>query len=200
MEKKLEAINCEDAIVVNRPDNGLVIVTDKDTIVVKKSVVAEIIRLNGGDNSIIDEYKEAIMERDSRIKGLKADIDGMETELYKLRITVNDGDNKYVELRDEYNNRGLLIRELEDDITELKEKLAKSSTSCTPVGIAAVAKGKCVYNHISGAFICDCGTANRAHRVAELLTTGNVELETVELIFNIKGGNDVAKDDDVANG
>ena len=118
--------------------------------------------------------KEAITDRDTRIKGLEKDIAGTIEE-----ITNRDA---YIDNINIKHNIDLLHKEdkrLSNRVLELTEAANYHSCELTE----ADNYHSCELVDIDNKFICNCGTTWRAANVAECLRKGKVDIDIVKLLF-----------------
>lgn len=161
MEKKLFAIECENVVLVVRPNGDTVIVTEAGELVLDNAVIKQIVRNSGA-------YKDFCATKDEVVASLERDSTKIQ--------------NKIVGLREELEHtkaaKDKLQKEL-DDVDNGTQPIAK--------GCIVEAKACRLYD-IIGDFLVDCGTSSRAIRVQKLLKEGKISLDMVMMVFGNEGG------------
>ena len=162
----MKVVEFENSTLVVRNDFSVVIVNEDNVVELGNNLVNTIVCCN----RVMINAKEAIADRDTRIKGLEKDIAGMTEE-----ITNRDA---YIDNIKHKENERLTNR-----IFELAEA-ANQKPIIT--GYAANYHGSKLVD-IDDKFICDCGTTWRAAHVAECLRNGQVDIDIVKLLLIGKG-------------
>lgn len=162
----MKVVEFENSTLVVRNDFSVVIVNEDNVVELGNNLVNTIVCCN----RVMINAKEAIADRDTRIKGLEKDIAGMTEE-----ITNHDA---YIDNIKHKENERLTNR-----IFELAEA-ANQKPIIT--GYAANYHGSKLVD-IDDKFICDCGTTWRAAHVAECLRNGQVDIDIVKLLLIGKG-------------
>lgn len=199
MEKKLFAIECDNVILIVRPNGDTVIVTESIELVLDNTVMEQLVRNSGAYESFVATKDEIIagLERDNT--KLQNEIVGLKEELESVK-GANDNDDIHKLKRERIklrNNIMKLEKELEEakaDKDSLQQKLVNATIEAQPiakgytVNIGNLAQGTLGYLFdIDGNFIGDCGTGKRAKRVQYLLQEGKVSLDAVIKIFGNTG-------------
>lgn len=156
MERKIFSIDCENVILVIRPNGETVIVTDNNEVVIDKAVMEQIVRSSAA-------YKSFVTTKDEVVASLEHDNTKLQNEIVGLKE----------ELEHTKAAKDKLQKEL-DDVANGAQSMVK--------GYVANARG-CILYDIDGNFLVDCGTARRTSRVQELLKEGKINLDTVMMVF-----------------
>lgn len=176
MEKKLFAIDCDNVILVVRPNGDTVIVTEAAELVLNNAVMERLVRNSGA-------YKSFVATKDEIVAKLERDN-------VKLQ-------NEIVGLREE-------LEHVKADKVKLQEMLVNATTPIAKgyaVNIGNLSQGTLGYIFdIDGNFIADCGTDKRTKRVQYLLQEGKVSLDVVIEIFGNTGGKKCRVDDVAVSG
>lgn len=161
MEKKLFAIECENVILVARPNGDTVIVAESNEVVLDNAVMDQLVRNSGA-------YKSFVTTKDEVVAGLERDNAELQNTIVGLRE----------ELEHTKAAKDKLQKEL-DDVANRTQPIAK--------GCIVEAKACRLYD-IIGDFLVDCGTSSRAIRVQKLLKEGKISLDMVMMVFGNEGG------------
>lgn len=164
----MKVVEFENSTLVIRNDSSVVIVNEDNIVELGNNLVNTIVCCN----RVMINAKEAIADRDTRIKGLEKDIAGM-TEEITNRDAYIDTIKHNIDLLHKENER------LSNRILELTEA---ANQKPIVTGYAANYHGSKLVD-IDDKFICDCGTTWRAAHVAECLRNGQVDIDTVKLLF-----------------
>lgn len=168
MEEKMKVVEFENSTLVVRNDSSVVIVNEDNVVELGNNLVNTIVCCN----RVMINAKEAIADRDNRIKNLEKDIAGMIEE-----ITNRDA---YIDTIK--HNIDLLHIENERLSNRILELTGAANQKPIIRGYAANYHG-CELVDIDNKFICNCGTNWRAANVAECLRKGKVDIDTVKLLF-----------------
>lgn len=173
MEKKLFAIECENVVLVVRPNGDTVIVTEATELVLDNAVMEQIVRNSGA-------YKSFVATKDEVVA--------------KLEVHNTHLQNTIVGLREE-------LKEAKAAKDELQQKLVNATIGAQPVikGHVVNQEGAYLYD-IDGSFLADCGTERRAIQVQKMLYAGKVSLDIVIEIFGNTGGKKRRVNDDKVSG
>lgn len=195
MEKKLFAIECDNVILVVRPNGDTVIVTEATELVLGNAVMEQIVRNSGTYKSFVATKDEIVADLERDNVKLQNEIVGLKEELEKVKGADGD-DNIHRFKRERIKLRNKIMRlkkELEEakaDKDSLQQKLVNATIGAQPiakgyvVNIGNLSKGTLGYIFdTDGNFIADCGTGKRAKRVQYLLQEGKVSLDLVMEIF-----------------
>lgn len=157
MEKKLFAIECDNVILVVRPNGDTVIVTEAGELVLDNAVMEQIVRNSGAYKSFVDTKDDVVasLERDNT----------------KLQTTIAN-------LREELEQTKAAKDNLQQELDSMTNAAQSVVESCD-----TNARG-CILYDINGGFLVDCGTSSRTSRVQELLKEGKISLNTVMMIFD----------------
>lgn len=161
MEKKLFAIECGNAVLVVRPNDDTVIVTESNELVLDNAVMEQLVRNSGA-------YKLFVATKDDVVAGLERDNAELQNTIVGLRE----------ELKQTKAAKDKLQKEL-DDVANGAEPMIK--------GCIVEAKACRLYD-VNGDFLVDCGTTSRAARAQKLLQEGKINLNTVMMVFGNEDG------------
>lgn len=176
MEKKLFAIECDNVILVVRPNGDTVIVTEATELVLDNAVMEQIVRNSGAYKSFVATKDEAVAKLEVHNTHLQNKIVGLEEEIEHVKAA-----------------KDKLQKELNDIADSTIQPIVEGYT----VNIGNLVQGTLGYLFdIDGNFIADCGTGKRAERVQYLLQEGKVSLDVVMEIFGNTGGEKRRADDD----
>lgn len=168
MEKKLFAIECDNVILVVRPNGDTVIVTEATELVLDNAVMEQLVRNSGA-------YKSFVTTKDDVVAGLERDNTKLRNEIVGLKK----------ELEHTKADKNKLQKELDDIADSAIQPIAKGYA----INTGNLSQGTLGYIFdIDGNFIADCGTGKRAKRVQYLLQEGKVSLDVVMKIFGNIGG------------
>lgn len=161
MEKKLFAIECENVVLVVRPNGDTVIVTETGELVLNNTVMEQIVRNSGA-------YKSFVATKDEVVAGLEEDN-------INLQIKVR-------ELKKE-------LETIKADRDKLQENLVNATVGAEPMvkGRVVNQEGAHLYD-IDGSFLADCGTERRAIKVQKMLYNGKISLDVVMMVFSSEDG------------
>lgn len=193
MEKKLFAIECDNVILVVRPNGDTVIVTEAGELVLDNNVMEQLVRNSGA-------YKSFATTKDDVVAGLERDNAELQNTIVGLReelehVKGGDSDDvarlkrEKIKLR---NNIMGLKEELEqtkaakDKLQQELDDVANEAQSMIK-GCIVEAKDYRLYD-INGNFLADCETSSRANRVQELLKEGKISLDMVMMVFSSEDG------------
>lgn len=193
MERKIFSIDCENVILVIRPNGETVIVTDNNEVVIDKPVMEQVVRSSAAYKSFVATKDEVVagLERDN-VK-LQNEIVGLKEELEQTKAAKDSVINGL-----ECDNMNLQnkITALEEEFEVAKADKYKLQKELNDVanGAQSMVKGyvanvkACRLYDIDGSFLVDCGTSSRANRVQELLQEGKISLDMVMMVFGDNGG------------
>lgn len=156
METNLKVDVFENDLVVVRPNGTAVVVTNDSIISLEQRHITAIVN----NLSVIQEYHNAINNRDLLINELKR-------ELKVANEKVVDAETRLGDAMQELANREV--------VAEYKSKVAIK-------GYIARVYGSIVRN-LDDEVICDCGQVWRAEAVVEALKNGQIDVETVKLVY-----------------
>lgn len=198
MEMKLFAIECENVILVVRPNGDTVIVTEATELVLDNAVMEQLVRNSGA-------YKSFVGTKDEVVAGLECDNNKLQNTIADLRGELEaakgvNGDDvsrlkrERIKLRNDIMRLEKELEEAKADKDSLQQKLINATCKAQPiakgyaVNIGNLSQGTLGYIFdIDGNFIADCGTGKRAKRVQYLLQEGKVSLDVVIEIFGNTG-------------
>lgn len=161
MEKKLFAIECENVILVVRPNGDTVIVTEAGELVLDNAVMDQLVRNSGA-------YKSFVATKDEIVAGLERDNTKLQNEIVGLKE----------ELESVKGAKDKLQQEL-DDVANGAQHMVKE---------CIVEVKSCRLYDINGDFLVNCGTNSRAARVQKLLKEGKINLDMVMTVFSSEDG------------
>ena len=138
MEKKLFAIECENVILVVRPNGDTVIVTEATELVLDNAVMDQLVRNSGA-------YKSFVTTKDEVVADLEEDNTNLQIKVRELKKE---------------------LETIKADRDKLQENLVNATVGAEPMvkGHVVNQKGSYLYD-IDGSFLADCGTDKRAKRV-----------------------------------
>lgn len=168
MEKKLFAIECENVVLVVRPNGDTVIVTEAGELVLDNAVMKQIVRNSGA-------YKDFCATKDEVVASLERD---------NTKIQ-----NKIVGLREELEQTKAAKDKLQEELDDATNGAQHMVKECI------VEVKSCRLYDINGDFLVDCGTSSRAIRVQKLLKEGKISLDMVMMVFGNEGGKKRRADD-----
>ena len=163
MEKKLFAIECENVVLVVRPNGDTVIVTEATELVLGNAVMEQLVRNSAA-------YKSFFATKDEIVANLERDNVKLQNEIVGLKE----------ELEHTKADKDKLQKELDDIADSAIQPIAKGYA----VNIGNLSQGNLGYIFdIDGNFIADYGTDKRAKRVQYLLQEGKISQDVVMEIF-----------------
>lgn len=168
MEKKLFAIECENVVLVVRPNGDTVIVTEAAEVVLDNAVMEQIVRNSGAYKSFVGTKDEVVA---------------------KLEVHNTHLQNKIVGLREELEH----VKAAKD---KLQQELVNATIGAQPVTKSYVVNQEGAYLYdVDGSLLVDCGIKRRAIQVQKMLYAGKVSPDTVIEMFSNTGCKNRRADD-----
>lgn len=169
MEKKLFAIECGNVVLVVRPNDDTVIVTETGELVLDNAVMEQIVRNSGAYKSFVDTKDEVVAKLEVHNTHLQNTIVGLREELEHTKAAKD----------------------------KLQKELDNIANGTQPIDKGCIVEAKaCRLYDIIGDFLVDCGTSSRAIRVQKLLKEGKISLDMVMMVFG-NGDDKKRRADDV---
>lgn len=193
MEKKLFAIECDNVILVVRPNGDTVIVTESNELVLDNAVMDQLVRNSGAYKSFVTTKNDVVagLERDNA--ELQNTIVGLREELEHVKGGDSDDVARLKREKIKLRNNIMGLKEELEHTKAAKDKLQQelddvaNGAQSMIKGCIVEAKAYRLYD-INGNFLVDCGTNSRAARVQKLLKEGKISLDMVMMVFGNEGG------------